>query len=84
MYVMRLFVSIENHLVDLLKQTIEKEISAGKIELFEIVNVLKNPEIALTHQVLMTPTLLRLSPKPSKRIVGDMSRFQDIAKEIAL
>lgn len=81
---MRLFVSIENHLVDLLKQVIEKEISLEKIESFMVINVLKHPEVALEHHVLMTPTLLRISPKPSKRIVGDISRVQDIAKEIAL
>jgi circadian clock protein KaiB len=38
----------------------------------EIVDVLKNPKRALVDGIIVTPTLLRLSPLPVQRIVGDL------------
>ena len=39
----------------------------------DIVDVLETPQLAETDRVLATPTLVRLMPFPSVRIVGDMS-----------
>lgn len=38
-----------------------------------VCDVLKDPQIAEKEKVLATPTLVLLSPSPSRRIVGDMS-----------
>jgi circadian clock protein KaiB len=47
---------------------------AGSIQYaLEIVDVLENPRRALADGVVVTPTLLRLSPLPIQRIVGDLS-----------
>ena len=39
----------------------------------EVVDVLERPERALKDGILVTPTLLKLSPPPSVKIVGDLS-----------
>jgi len=46
--------------------------SAGPYEI-SIVDVLEHPEEAETHCILATPTLIRESPPPARRIVGDLS-----------
>ncbi len=42
----------------------------------EVVDVTKNPRAALQDSVFLTPTLVRLSPKPPLRIVGNLSDEQ--------
>jgi len=37
----------------------------------EIINVLENPLAAKDDRVLATPTIVKLSPQPVRRIVGD-------------
>ena len=49
-----------------------KEYLAGRCEI-EIIDVLTDPERAFDDRVLMTPTLVRLSPLPVRRIVGTLS-----------
>jgi circadian clock protein KaiB len=39
----------------------------------EIVNVLEHPERAQADGIIVTPTLLKLSPPPVQRMVGDLS-----------
>jgi circadian clock protein KaiB len=39
----------------------------------EIVDVFKDPDRALADGIMMTPTLLRLTPGPQVRIVGSLS-----------
>jgi circadian clock protein KaiB len=37
----------------------------------ELVELLKNPTSALNDDILVTPTVIRCSPKPTKKIVGN-------------
>ena len=39
----------------------------------EIVDLLQEPERALADGILVTPTLLKLSPPPTRRVVGNLS-----------
>ena len=50
----------------------------------EVVDVLKTPMLALKDNVLMTPTLLRLSPAPVRRIVGALSQMQTVLDTLGL
>ena len=50
----------------------------------EIVDVLKVPMLALKDNVLMTPTLLKLSPAPVRRIVGALSQMQTVLDPLGL
>jgi len=42
-----------------------------------IIDVLEQPELAEEAKILATPTLVRESPPPPRRVIGDLS---DIAK----
>ncbi len=55
----------------------------GRYEI-EVVDVLKAPMLALKDNVLMTPTLLKLSPAPVRRIVGALSRMQIVLDTLGL
>ncbi len=39
----------------------------------DIVDVLEHPELAEEEKIIATPTLIRLSPSPCCRIIGDLS-----------
>lgn len=45
---------------------------SGRCKL-EIVDVLKEPLRALNDDILVTPTLVKLSPRPTARVIGDLS-----------
>lgn len=39
----------------------------------EVVDVLADPERGLTDGIIVTPTLLKLHPPPSQRLIGNLS-----------
>ena len=44
----------------------------------EIVDVLREPRRALTDEIFMTPMLVKLAPRPVRRIVGTLSQTQGV------
>ncbi len=54
-----------------LKRICEEHL-AGKYRI-EIVDLLKNPQLARGDQILAIPTLVRKLPEPIKKIIGDLS-----------
>jgi len=50
----------------------------------EIVNVFQQPRRALADNILMTPTLVKLSPGPVRRIVGTLSQTPPIFEALGL
>lgn len=50
----------------------------------EIVDVLERPERALADDVLVTPTLLKLAPRPSCRIVGNLSNTLQVLSSLGI
>jgi circadian clock protein KaiB len=44
----------------------------------EIVDVLREPKRALVDGIFLTPTLVKLTPAPSRRIVGTLSQAQPV------
>lgn len=42
----------------------------------KVVDLLVNPELAQQDQVFAVPTLVRRTPQPVKRIIGDLSDYQ--------
>jgi circadian clock protein KaiB len=40
----------------------------------EVIDLLKNPQLAAGDQILAIPTLVRKLPEPIKKIVGDLSK----------
>ena len=45
---------------------------AGRYHI-EVVDLLKNPQLARGDQILAVPTLVRKLPEPMKKIIGDLS-----------
>ncbi len=51
----------------------------GRYEI-EVVDLLENPALAQTDQILALPTVIRRLPPPQHRIIGDLS---DAARSVA-
>jgi len=47
----------------------------GKYKI-EVVDLLKNPQLAAGDQILAIPTLVRKLPQPIRKIVGDLSNTE--------
>ena len=50
----------------------------------EIVDVFREPKRALADAILMTPTLVKLSPGPVRRIVGTLSQVEPVMQALGL
>jgi circadian clock protein KaiB len=50
----------------------------------EIVDVFLEPKRALEDGIFMTPTLIKLSPTPTRRIVGTLSQAQTVLLALGL
>ena len=59
-----------------LKQICEEHL-AGKYHI-EIVDLLENPQLASTDQILAIPTLIRKLPEPVRKIIGDLSNVERV------
>jgi circadian clock protein KaiB len=44
----------------------------------EIIDLMKNPQLAQGDQILAIPTLVRKLPQPIKRVIGDLSNVQRV------
>jgi circadian clock protein KaiB len=50
---------------------------AGKYSI-EVVDLLKNPQLARGDQILALPTLVRKLPEPVRKIIGDLSNEERV------
>ncbi len=50
----------------------------------EVVDVLRDPNRALADGILLTPTLIKLSPAPIRKIIGNLSQNQTVLLALAL
>ena len=56
---------------------------AGRYEL-EIIDLSNEPQLAMEHQIIAAPTMLKSAPLPSRRFVGDMSRTSVILERLGV
>ena len=54
-----------------------KEHLEGKY-IIEVVDLLKNPQLAAGDQIFAIPTLVRKVPEPIKKIIGDLSNEERV------
>src|ERR1022692_1704684 len=59
-----------------LKQICEQHL-AGQYHL-EVIDLLKNPQLAKGDQILALPTLVRKLPEPVRKIIGDLSNTERV------
>ena len=49
-----------------------------------VVDVAENPEEAEEHRIIATPTLLRVSPPPARRLIGDIGDEKKLLEALGL
>ena len=59
-----------------LKEICEKHLG-GEYEI-EVIDLLRNPQLAAGDQIVAVPTLVRRLPYPVKRIIGDLSNQERV------
>lgn len=59
-----------------LKKVCEEHL-AGKYKL-EVIDLLKNPQLAHGDQIVAIPTLVRKLPEPVRKIIGDLSNTERV------
>lgn len=50
----------------------------------EIIDVFREPQRALADGIFMTPTLIKLTPEPVRRIVGSLSHTARVLQALGL
>lgn len=56
---------------------------AGFFEL-EIIDLYKNPEAALSHHVVFTPSLVKSFPLPKKILIGNLADAEKVIKALGI
>lgn len=83
-YVLRLFVSSHNantkRTLMIIHQLLEKELQAPYT--LKVIDIAKHPDLAETHHISATPTLMRVWPQPVKRIVGELENIAKLSQII--
>jgi len=67
----------------LVRQVLESVVAPGAYEL-EVVDTVENPMLAHAQKVLATPTLIRRSPGPEVRAIGDLSDHEGVLARFGL
>jgi circadian clock protein KaiB len=62
--------------IDNLREICEKHLK-GRYNL-EVVDLYKNPSLAIGEQIIAAPTLVKMLPLPLRRIIGDMSNTERV------
>ena len=50
----------------------------------EVIDVLKEPLRALADAVLVTPTVVKVSPAPEQQIIGNLSEEEEVLRALGL
>lgn len=84
-YVLRLFVAGHNANTERILQTLHQilEQSLRHPYTLKVVDVFKHPEQAEADSVSATPTLVKVSPSPTRRLVGDLDNATKILQMLA-
>jgi circadian clock protein KaiB len=74
-YVLRLFVSGNNSATQRTLEATYQILERGLQHPYtlKVIDIAKHPEQAEIHQVIATPTLVRVYPEPARRLVGDLA-----------
>ena len=84
-YILHLYISRNNHSAEQTLSSIHQLLEEGLTSPYtlKIIDIAKNPEQTIAHQILTTPTLIRVSPKPTRRIVGQLHDIERILNIIS-
>lgn len=84
-YVLRLFVAGHNANTERILQTLHQILEQSLLHPYtlKVVDVFKHPEQAEADSVSATPTLVKVSPSPTRRLVGDLDNATKILQMLA-
>lgn len=71
-------VNAVRNLKKLLKKHLQENYS------LKVIDVLENPQVAEDEKILATPLLVKISPPPVRRIVGDLSDEKRLLPELGI
>ena len=60
-----------------------EELLAGRCELV-VIDVLQQPDVAEAEKILATPTLVKESPPPRRRVTGDLSDLASVMSALGV
>jgi circadian clock protein KaiB len=60
-----------------------REYLPGRHEI-ELIDVIKDPRSALSAGISMTPTLIKNSPGPVRRVIGNLSQSEPVLQALGL
>ena len=85
-YVLRLFVAgataRSRQAVLRVQQLCETELNGGCN--LEVIDIYQQPELARTHQIVATPTLIMELPRPVRRFIGNLASITGLFVELDL
>ena len=84
-YILYLFISGDRPNAEQTLATIHQVLERGLTTPYtlKVIDIHKNPEQAEIHQISATPTLVRVSPLPIRRIVGQLDDIQQVLRIIS-
>lgn len=50
----------------------------------DVIDLYQQPQLAHDHQIIVVPTLIRISPPPVRRIIGDLSNTERVLARLEL
>ncbi len=81
-YLLRLFVAgvtpRSRETLERIKAVCEEHL-AGRYEL-EVIDIHQQPELAREHQIVVTPTLVKVLPPPLRRLVGNLLETEQVLR----
>ena len=84
-YRLKLFITGQTAKSDIAISNIQKIFSQMDVPLdLTIIDVLEQPELAEDSRILATPTLIKISPLPVRRIIGDLSDEKKVCSGLGL
>ena len=85
-YVLRLFITgmtpNSKRAVENIKNICEEHL-AGRYEL-QVIDIYQQPSLAEEEQIIAAPTLIKVLPKPLKRLIGDMSDTEKVISSLGI
>ena len=84
-YILHLYISSNNSTAEQTLSSIHQLLEQGLTSPYtlRVIDINKNPEQAEINQVQATPTLVRVAPKPVRRIVGQLNDIQRVLRIIS-
>ncbi len=84
-YILRLFIKSDRPSAEQTLNHVHRLLEEGLTSPYtlKVIDLAKHPEQAAIHQISTTPTLVRVSPKPIRRIVGQLDDIQRVLNIIS-